>query len=303
MSIVFHNDPFTPFDRQETPRNDSPGFVPGNRRSIAIPSDLFPTAVEVVKLRVGARPLDVAQWVSAPDDDWSRTIAMKRALIAERPQEVISCVEGAEEVCEEVAAGVLASIGANPSMESGIDALVDAALQVADDLCILLPDEQGVPRLAAAVLCSPNRWRLAEKMGGTMSSIHSPVARYEEDLTSPVNSVMMRLSPERPMWRMNWGISNHPALFQPETPPVTPEMEAADMWFRVEWQTLRRLPITGGILFTIRTYVEKLSDFMERDQPLVQDIAELVNKIHEDVAQYKSIAPYREKIFAYLETR
>lgn len=303
MSIVFHNDPFTPFDRQETPRNDSPGFVPGNRRSIAIPSDLFPTAVEVVKLRVGARPLDVAQWVSAPDDDWSRTIAMKRALIAERPQEVISCVEGAEEVCEEVAAGVLASIGANPSMESGIDALVDAALQVADDLCILLPDEQGVPRLAAAVLCSPNRWRLAEKMGGTMSSIHSPVARYEEDLTSPVNSVMMRLNPERPMWRMNWGISNHPALFQPETPPVTPEMEAADMWFRVEWQTLRRLPITGGILFTIRTYVEKLSDFMERDQPLVQDIAELVNKIHEDVAQYKSIAPYREKIFAYLETR
>jgi hypothetical protein len=256
-----------------------------------------------VKLRVGARPLDVAQWVSAPDDDWSRTIAMKRALIAESPQEVISCVEGAEEACEEVAAGVLASIGANPSMESGIDALVDAALQVADDLCILLPDEQGVPRLAAAVLCSPNRWRLAEKMGGTMSSIHSPVARYEEDLTSPVNSVMMRLSPERPMWRMNWGISNHPALFQPETPPVTPEMEAADMWFRVEWQTLRRLPITGGILFTIRTYVEKLSDFMERDQPLVQDIAELINKIPENVAQYKSIAPYREKIFAYLETR
>jgi hypothetical protein len=80
-------------------------------------------------------------------------------------------------------------------------------------------------------------------------------------------------------------------------------MDAAEMWFRVEWQTLRRLPLTGGILFTIRTYVEKLSDFMERDEPLVQDIAELVNKIPENVAQYKSIAPYREKIFAYLETR
>lgn len=303
MSIVFHNDPFTPFDRHETPSNDSPGFVPGNRRSIGIPDGLFPTAVDAARLRVGARPLDVGQWVSPVDDDWSPTIAMKRALMAERPHEVIACIEGAEEACEEVAAGVLASIGANPSMESGIDALVDAALQVADDLCILLPDEDGVPRLAAAVLCSPNRWRLAEKMGGTMASIHSPVARYEEDLDSPVNSVMMRLSPERPMWRINWGISNHPALFQPDTPPMTPEMDAADMWFRVEWQTLRRLPITGGILFTIRTYAEKLSDFMERDQPLVQDIAELVNKIHEDVAVYKSIAPYREKLFAYFETR
>ncbi len=303
MSIVFHNDPFTPFDRHETPFNDSPGFAPGNRRSIGIPDGLFPTAVDAVRLRIGARPLDVAQWVSAADDDWAPTIAMKRALIAERPQEVIACIEGAEEACEEVAAGVLASISANPSMESGIDALVDAALQMADDLCILLPDEDGVPRLAAAVLCSPNRWRLAEKIGGTMASIHSPVARYEEDLNSPVNSVMMRLSPERPMWRINWGISNHPALFQPDTPPITPKMDAADMWFRVEWQTLRRLPLTGGILFTIRTYVEKLSDFMERDQPLVQDIAELVNKIHEDVAQYKSIAPYREKLFAYFETR
>lgn len=303
MSIVFHNDPFTPFDRQETPLHDSPGFVPGNRRSIAIPDVYLPTAVDAVRLRVGARPLDVARWVSAIDDDWAPTIAMKRALIAERPQEVIACVEGAEEACEEVAAGVLASIGANPSMESGIDALVDAALQIADDLCILLPDDAGVPRLAAAVLCSPNRWRLAEKIGGTLVSIHSPVARYEEDLNSPVNSVMMRLNPERPLWRMNWGISNHPALFQPDTPPVTPEIDAADMWFRVEWQTLRRLPLTGGILFTIRTYVEKLSDFMVRDQPLVQDIAELVNKIPENVAQYKSIAPYREKLFAYFETR
>jgi hypothetical protein len=115
--------------------------------------------------------------------------------------------------------------------------------------------------------------------------------------------MLIRLSVEKPVWRINWGISNHPALFQPEIPPATPDMHAADMWFRVEWQTLRRLPLTGGIVFTIRTYVEKLSDFMERDHQLVQDIAELVNKIPENVAEYKSIAPYREKLFAYLETR
>lgn len=303
MSIFFHKDPFTPFDRQETPSIDSPGFVPGNRRCVPIPDGLFPSAVDAVRLRIGARALDVAQWVSGVDDDWAPTIAMKRALIADRTPEVVACMEGAQEACEEVAAGVLASIGASPSMESGIDALVDAALHVADDLCILLPDEHGVPRLVAGVLCAPNRWRLAEKMGGTLASIHSPVARYGDDVASPVNSVMMRLNAERPLWRTNWGISNHPALFQPETPPTTPDMDAGDMWFRVEWQTLRRLPITGGIVFTIRTYVEKLSDFMTRDKPLVQDIAELVNKIPEDVAVYKSIAPYREKLFAYFETR
>lgn len=303
MSNIFHNDPFTPFDRQEQSSIDSPGFVPGNRRCVPIPDGLFPSAVDAVRLRIGARPLPLAQWVSAVDDDWVPTIAMKRALIADRPQEVVGCIEGAQEACEEVAAGVLSSIGASPSTEIGIDALVDAALHVADDLCILLPDENGVPRLAAAVLCSPNRWRLAEKIGGTMTNIHSPVARYGDDVASPVNSVMMRLKTERPIWRTNWGISNHPALFQPDTPPVTPQMDPGDMWLRVEYQTLRRLPITGGIVFTIRTYVEKLSDFMARDKPLVQDIAELVNKIPEDVAEYKSIAPYREKLFAYFETR
>lgn len=301
MSIVFHNDPFTPFDRQPLLR-ETPGIGSGSRRSIAIPDGLLPMVVDAVRLRVGARPLDGAQWVSVEDADWAPTIAMKRALIAERPQEVVSCVEGAEEACEEVAVGILSSLQLSPTHESGLDALVDAALHVADDVCVLLPDDNGVPRLAAAVLCSPNRWRLAEKIGGSMASIHAPVARYEDDLSSPVNAMLMRLSVEKPVWRINWGISNHPSLFQPDIPPMTPDMDAADMWFRVEWQTLRRLPITGGILFTIRTYVEKLSDFVQREQLIVQDIAELVNKIPEDVAVYKSIAPYREKLFAYFET-
>jgi hypothetical protein len=39
---------------------------------------------------------------------------------------------------------------------------VSAALHVADDLCVLLPDEDGVIKMRAAVLCSPNRCRLAE---------------------------------------------------------------------------------------------------------------------------------------------
>jgi hypothetical protein len=71
----------------------------------------------------------------------------------------------------------------------------------------------------------------------------------------------------------------------------------------VEWQTLRRLPLTGAILFTIRTYSEKMSDFMERDYAVVHEVADVINKIPENVAVYKSIAPYREALFAYLETR
>jgi hypothetical protein len=258
---------------------------------------------DAARLRVAARSLDIEQWVSTRDDDWLPTIEMKRALIEERRDEVVACLPGAEHACEEVARGVMSSIGVAPTSARGVDALVDAALCVADDLCIMMSDADGMPRLVAAVLCSPGRWRLAEKIGGTMASIHVPVARYDIDLDSPVNAVLKRMNVEKPMWRTNWGISNHPSLFQPDIPPHTPGMDIADMWFRTEWQTLRRLPETEAILFTIRTYVEKLSDFVERDYELVHGIGDIINKIPEDVAQYKSIAPYRERIFEYLSAR
>ncbi|MEY3589439.1 MAG: hypothetical protein RJA47_2035 [Actinomycetota bacterium] len=299
--VVFHHDPFVPFDRQ--PSSESPGSGPGIRRSVPVPDSWVPQSSDAVRLRVGARPLDPAQWVSAHDDDWAPTIAMKRMLINERPQEVVACLPGAEEACDEVAAGVLQSVGEPLSMESGIDALVDAALRVADDLCILQDDVHGTPVLTAAVLCSPNRWRLAEKIGGTMSAIHRPVARYADDLDSPVNSMLRRLSVEKPVWRINWGLANHPSLFQPDVPPATPDMDIADLWFRVEWQTLRRLPVTGATLFTIRTHVERLGDFMARDYRVVHDFADLVSKIPENVAEYKSIAPYRYRVYDYLSSR
>ncbi|MGA1363056.1 MAG: heme-dependent oxidative N-demethylase family protein [Ilumatobacteraceae bacterium] len=271
------------------------------RALAAIPDEWIPLSSHAARLRVGARNLDAATWVSPVDADWPATLAMKRALVAERPAEVVACLEGAEEACDEAAAGVLASLGETPTGEQGIDALVDTALRVADDLCILQDGADGVPRLMAAVLCSPNRWRLAEKIGGTMAAIHSPVARYGVDLDSPVNAMLARLAPARPVWRINWGIANHPALFQPDTPPPTPDMDPADMWLRVEWQTLRRLPVTGAVLFGIRTHLQTLADFVAtRPRPLVEDFADLVLKLPEDVAVYKSIAPYRESIHWYL---
>lgn len=318
MSVVFHHNPFVPFDEhddagrsnvngertdQHISVNDSPSESSGNRRCVPIRDEYLPTAVDAARLRVGARPLPLGQWVSELDADFEPTCVMKRSLIERRADEVIAAIGDVSEECDEVAAGVLASIGQPPSDQFGLDALIDVATRVADDLCILIPDEHGVARLAAGVVCSPNRWRLREKIGGDMASIHRPVARYDTDLNNPVHAMLARIRPERPVWRINWGVSNHPSLFQPETPPVTPDIFPGDLWFRVEWQTLRRLPVTGAILFTIRTYVEKMSDFMEREYAVVHDIGDLINKIPEDVAEYKSIAPYRESLFAYLETR
>ncbi len=305
MTIVPHDDPFTPADERPDPSSESPGMRPGIPRSRPVPERHLPPSSEAARLRVGVRPLPPDQWVSEVDEDWPRVLAMKADLLGRRRDEVAACDEGSPgcaEACAEAARGVARSVGADVGGE-GLDALIAAARLVADDLCVLVPDPDGRPRLSAAVLCAPNRWRLAEKMGATLSGIHAPVARYTEDIASPVDAVMMRLSPDRPLWRSNWGIADHPALFQPDTPPARPDMDPRDLWLRVEWQTLRRLPETGAILFGIRTWVERLADFALRDPWLTDNLADLVAKLPDDVAEYKSIAPYRDAIFAWLDAR
>ncbi len=294
--IIRHDDPFVPFDREPAEGRATKGHVP-----VAVPDEWVPQSSHAARLRVGARNLDPSVWVSPVDADWAPTLAMKRALVAERPAEVVACLDGAQEACDEVAAGVLASLGAPPTDEQGIDALVDTALRVADDLCILQEDAAGVPRLTAAVLCSPNRWRLAEKIGGTMAQIHGPVARYSSDLDSPVNAMLARLAAGRPVWRINWGITDHPSLFQPDVPPQVPGTDPATMWLRIEWQTLRRLPVTGAVLFGIRTHLQSLADFVAmRPRALVEDFADLILKLPEDVASYKSISPHRYALHEWL---
>jgi hypothetical protein len=305
VTIVPHDDPFTPADERPDPSSESPGARPGIPRSRPVPERHLPPSSEAARLRVGVRPLPPDQWVSEVDEDWPRVLAMKADLLARRRDEVAACdvaTVRCEEACEEAARAVAHSVGVDVA-GTGFEAFVAVARVVADDLCILVPDADGLVRLRAAVLCAPNRWRLAEKLGATLAGIHAPVARYTEDIASPVDAVMARMSPDRPLWRTNWGIADHPALFQPDTPPATPGMDPRDLWLRVEWQTLRRLPETGAILFGIRTWVEKLSDFALRDPWLIDNLADLVAKLPDDVAEYKSISPYRDAIFAWLDAR
>jgi len=63
-----------------------------------------------------------------------------------------------------------------------------------------------------------------------------------------------RLSPDRIVSRRNWGFSAHPLLFAPDQSALRqPDAFHPDhLWLRSERQTLRRLPATGAILFTIR---------------------------------------------------
>jgi len=297
--FVQHQHPFTPYD--EKPPTGSEAFA------CRIPHDeILPQLVgESFRHRVGVKPLDLANWF-VRDDEWEPTVAMKKRLIAERRNEVVSFREDAHDVAQEAAELVLGWLGQSPS-NRGVDALVEAACAVPDDLTVLrsIPAESGdgeqLP-FVAGVVCSPSRWRLAEKIGLDMLAVHKPVALYAEHIGSAVDTTLSRLSPDKPIWRSNWTLEDHPALFQPFSPDGPLVEEPSELWIRIERETLRRLPRTRGILFTIRGFQEPLSSYVQRGPDAIRTLRELVARLPDSLARYKSVYDYRQFVMGWLDS-
>ena len=183
---------------------------------------------------------------------------------------------------------------------------------VQEDLCVMqaVPDDFEDAReyhLTAAALCFPTRWNLREKIGHPMSEIHDPVPGYREQINAPVNQFMRRLTPEKPMWRVNWSLNEDPTLFQPgghgvleAAPHLTSENVGTEVFLRLERQTLRRLPKTGAILFSIRILQCPLAELKDSE---AHQLAQTLRHWPEDLQIYKSFAVYGQSVLSYLEGR
>jgi hypothetical protein len=95
------------------------------------------------------------------------------------------------------------------------------------------------------------------------------VPGYGEELSRPTNGLFDRLTPERSFWRLNWTLLDSPILFQPTASRGAPSGDLTDWYFRVERQTLRQLPQSHAIVFTIHTYVTSAATLGERDPHFV----------------------------------
>ncbi len=209
-------------------------------------------------LAMGTRGLDTAGWL-LPDGDRERDLAAKAALLAERHDEVFAALPSAavEAASGEVLALVVAASAA--SADASLHPLDAAGRLVQEDLCLLV-DRDGAHHLDAASLCFPSYWRLHDKLGRPMAAVHEPVAHYADELAARVDRFLDRLRPDRPVWRRNWSIHDDPAYFLPDPTPPRPADPPAGLWLRSERQTLRRLPRSQAVLFTIRTQQVPLAD-------------------------------------------
>lgn len=188
------------------------------------------------------------------------------------------------------------------------DAPLDlAARLVQEDLCLMSPRGGDIYVLSAGSVCFPLRWELRDKIGLPLAAIHQPVPGYDEKLATPADLYMARLKPHRPSWRCNWNVVDSPDLYLRQSlhpqegidARITSEDAGTRLWIRSERQSLRKLPKSSNVLFTIRTYVRSLS-VLEGFPALARGLRRALEKIPPEVRQYKNQLAIRKPLLAYL---
>ena len=249
---------------------------------------------------MGTRSLAEDAWLLV-DDRRDDELAHKRRLVDERRDVVVALRPDSEEAAAELAAMVADQAGV--ALDPDRPPLVAAALAVQEDLCVLTRDPRGTWRLVAGVVCFPSMWRLADKVGLPLADVHGPVPAYADELAARVDRFVDRLRPDRPVWRRNWLIHASDELHLPEPPaPAAPPEVPGGLWLRSERQTLRRMPRTEGVAFTIRTQQVPLAAVASR--PVVaHGLAAAIERWSDDLVAYRGAEPWRDGTIRWLRDR
>ena len=264
------------------------------------------------QLTLGISAIDPSGWIEV-DDHYPAQLAEKRRLLAERPGEVFDALPESLEAQAECLEALLSHLGRHCPGLVEADAVAvrvqrtgdrfdragfaDRPLDLAgrlvqEDLCLMAPSGESW-RLIAASLCFPSRWRLADKLGRPMTAIHAPVPGFNERLARPVDRFFDRVEPGQLFMRQNWSVIDDPTLFQPtghgrsgHNEAITAENAGEFVWLRIERQTFVRLPMTGVLVFGIKTVVDPLSTLAG---------------MPDDMRRYKSMSPFADALGAWLE--
>lgn len=166
------------------------------------------------------------------------------------------------------------------------------------------PDQEAVYVLKSGALLFPNDWSLrshfnqaepdsadhaalekwraaqrislkAARLGKSPAEIHDGhVAHYTQNFASRVDLFFARMEPDMRTWRRNWGprLTDELFLHSDALPDVLPALTAQNWaehgYLRSEHETFIKLKKTPAVVFTIKTYLWKLSELVKHSAAL-----------------------------------
>ncbi|KAK6507388.1 hypothetical protein TWF481_005823 [Arthrobotrys musiformis] len=184
---------------------------------------------------------------------------------------------------------------------------------IQDDIAIMVEGADGQTYLKSGSIILPGFWKLEEKFNMSLSEIHTSgdVPQFREKLEKGMVNFFKRVMPDDMVIRHNYFMqvddglawshsigpedSSHIGWFTAEKNKVV-----ENHWFRSERQTLRRLPRSGGVAFTIRTYFHPVTEVAK--EPYVPGrLASAIRSWGEDVAKYKGSEKYKSILLEFLD--
>lgn len=273
---------------------------------------------------IGMSQLDPDDWIE-PDEHLSRYLAEKERLIAENKEQVFREEPGTREAQAEVLSLLAEHLLARfpeiylrdgPAMEIvphrrkiGLDSLdaplLTAARLVQEDLVLMRRGEEGW-RFAAGAVAFPSSWSLDTKFGKTLDGLHIPVPGYADFLAGRVARIFDNLKVDQPVQRFGWSLYADDDLSH-TAPRARPEGwpgEGLEAFIRLERQTLRRLPDSDDILFTIRIHIDPAAALRNRPEGtrIAAGIRADIEGLNEAQLRYRGLADSRDAIVRLLRS-
>lgn len=273
----------------------------------------IPVKGQPFTVSMGLRSMDLNQWIEI-DENFETEVAQKRHLLRSKREQVFAALPAGTSGSQEVLAKLVEYLPTQfpdrfpeaVEIDDSLHPLESASLLVQEDLAIMSP-EGGQWLLSAASICFPSRWDLASKIGKNLHAIHEPVPHYEERIGAATDAAFNKLTPDRPLWRINWTVLDSPDLFQPSAtgrkerrhPQLSPEEFGDAMYFRTERQTLWKLPRSGDVVFTIRTYRDSLNSLDRRYPEFREHLGQTLSTTSEQTRRYKGWSPMWGDLLAW----
>ncbi|KAI9873086.1 MAG: mannosyltransferase [Pleopsidium flavum] len=288
-------------------------------------------------ITMGLRSMHWDEWIEL-DNHYPRYHADKARRIKERgpkccrtaPEAFDGAVELVEEFCDylpqrypslyrktpvgmdNLLTGESFNIVERPLAE---DPMQMAARMVQDDLAIMFERPDGQYYLLAGAILLAGFWRLEDKFGMPLSEIHTSgdVPGFKEKLEKGMMNFFRRVRPDGPVLRNNYFVQVDDELAWSHSIgdedskgigwyTAEKNKAIAHHYFRTERQSLRRLPRSGGVVFTIRTYFHPVTEIAE--QPYVPGrLASAVRSWGDDVGKYKGRERYQDVLLEFLDQK